>query len=251
MSRTDAMRVALVTGGSRGIGRAIAFRLADERTHVAVGYSQDAAGAQEACSQIIEAGGSAIAVQGDVGEAADVDAMFSKIEAEWGPVTVLVNNAGGTQKGLIPMLSDDDWHADVRRNLDGAFFTIRRAYRGFLRARWGRIVNVSSVAGWAGMPGQAAYAAAKAGLLGLTRSTARELGKRNVTCNVVAPGPIETAMLADMPGEWRERLGDVMPIARVGEAEEVAALVGFLCGPEAGYITGALIPVDGGLGMGL
>ncbi|MEI8000718.1 MAG: SDR family oxidoreductase, partial [Actinomycetes bacterium] len=175
---------------------------------------------------------------------------FTEIEESLGNVAVLVNNAGITKDGLLARMSDDQWSAVIDTNLGGAFHTIRRAAPKMMRGRFGRIVNVSSVSGHIGAPGQANYSAAKAGLLGLSRAVARELASRNVTCNVVAPGPIVTAMTDAMPDEWRAVMQATVPLGRLGAPEEVAAVVAFLCSEGAGYVTGALVPVDGGLGMG-
>ena len=183
-------------------------------------------------------------------KATDVDRLFSEAEAAFGPQLVLVNNAGVTRDGLLVRMSDEQWDTVLATNLTGAFNTIRRATPGMMKARYGRIVNVSSVGGHIGAAGQANYAAAKAGLLGLTRSVARELARRNITCNVVAPGPIATAMTADMPEEWRKTAQDTVPLGRFGTPEECADAVAFLTSEGSGYITGALLPVDGGLGMG-
>jgi len=189
-------------------------------------------------------------VQCDVSDASAVDAAFGEVEAAFGKVTVLINNAGITRDGLVARMSDDQWQSVIDTNLTGAFHTIRRATAGMMRARYGRIVNVASASGQSGQAGQANYAAAKAGLLGLTRSIARELAPRNITCNVVAPGPIVTAMTADLPAEWQDQIKGAVPLGRFGTPEECAAVVAFLCSDAAGYVTGALVPVDGGLGMG-
>ena len=186
----------------------------------------------------------------DVADASAVDAAFREIEAAFGPVTILVNNAGIARDGLLVRMSDDAWRAVLDTNLTGAFHTIRRATPGMMKARYGRIVNVSSASAQVGQAGQANYAAAKAGLVGLTRSVARELARRAITCNVVAPGPIVTAMTDDMPADWREQINTAVPLGRFGTAEECAAVITFLCSDAAGYVTGALVPVDGGLGMG-
>ena len=163
---------------------------------------------------------------------------------------MLVNNAGINRDGLLVRMTDEQWRAVLDTNLTGAFHTIRRATPAMMKARYGRIVNVSSVGGHLGTAGQANYAAAKAGLVGLTRSVARELARRNITCNVVAPGPIVTAMTDDMPAEWRAQAEAAVPLGRFGTAEECAAVIAFLCSDAAGYVTGAVVPVDGGLGMG-
>ena len=243
-------RVAFVTGASRGIGRAIAVALAGGGDRVAFCYSADDEGAKETQTAIESAGTDALAVRADVSDADAVDAAFREIEEAFGPVELLVNNAGVTRDGLVARMSDEQWDRVLRTNLTGAFHTIRRATPKMMRARFGRIVNVSSVSGFSGSPGQANYAAAKAGLLGLTRSLARELAPRNITCNVVAPGPIVTAMTTGLPDEWQTWATESVPLGRLGVPEEVGAVVAFLCSDLAGYVTGALVPVDGGLGMG-
>lgn len=250
------VRTAFVTGASRGIGRACALALApmsapaEARCAVALGWSKDAQGAAKTRAEIEERGGRALSVQVDVADPSSVDAAFATVEAELGPVTVLVNNAGVTRDGLLLRMGDDQWSSVLRTNLDGAFHTIRRALPGMVKARFGRIVNVGSVAGLLGSAGQANYAAAKAGLVGLTRSVARELAPRGVTCNVVTPGPIGTAMLDPLPEARVEELARQVPLGRLGTPEEVAAMVAFLCSDAAAYVTGAVVPVDGGLGMG-
>jgi len=243
-------RTALVTGASRGIGRAIAVALATDDRRVACGYNTDAAAAEETCGAIRAAGGEAVAVKIDVVDPESVDAAFAKVEAELAPVEVLVNNAGVTADGLVARMSDDQWAKVLQTNLTGAFHTIRRATPKMMRGRWGRILNVSSVSGHTGAPGQANYSAAKAGLVGLSRAVARELASRGITCNVVAPGPIVTAMTDEMPPEWHSAMQATVPLGRLGTPEEVAAVVGFLASEAAGYVTGAVVPVDGGLGMG-
>ncbi len=245
-----AERVAFVTGASRGIGRAIAVALARAGHPVGFCYGSDADGARETHQAVEAEGAKSVAVQCNVTDAAAVDAAFGEVESAFGRVTVLVNNAGITRDGLVARMSDEHWQSVIDTNLTGAFHTIRRASAGMMRARYGRIVNVASVAGQSGQAGQANYAASKAGLLGLTRSIARELAPRNITCNVVAPGPIVTAMTGDMPGEWQDQIVNAVPLGRFGTPEECAAVVAFLCSEAAGYVTGALVPVDGGLGMG-
>ena len=243
-------RTALVTGASRGIGRAIAVGLGRSGQRVACCYTSDAAAADETVDEVIEVGGEAHAVALDVGDTESVDAAFTAVEAKLGPVEILVNNAGVTADGLIARMSEDQWEKVLRINLTGAFHTIRRATPKMMRGRWGRIVNVSSVSGHTGAPGQANYSAAKAGLVGLSRAVARELAPRGITCNVVAPGPIVTAMTEGMPAEWHTVMEATVPLGRLGTPEEVAAAVGFLASESAGYVTGAVVPVDGGLGMG-
>jgi 3-oxoacyl-[acyl-carrier protein] reductase len=191
-----------------------------------------------------------LAMRTDIRDPAAVDSAFGEIEHAFGPVELLVNNAGTTEDGLVARMSDEQWQSVIDTNLTGAFHTIRRAAPKMMRARWGRIVNIASVSAHRGGPGQANYAAAKAGLLGLTRSVARELAPRNVTCNVVAPGPIVTSMTEGLSDEWQVKAEEAVPLGRFGRTDEVSAVVAFLCSDPAGYVTGALVPVDGGLGMG-
>jgi len=243
-------RVAFVTGASRGIGRAIAVALGTAGHRVAFCYSSDHAGAKDTQAAVEATGVDACAVQADVADADSVDRAFSEIEGSLGPVELLVNNAGITRDGLVMRMSDEQWDDVLQTNLTGAFHTIRRASPKMMRGRFGRIVNVSSVSGQTGQAGQANYSAAKAGLVGLSRAVARELAPRNITCNVVAPGPIVTAMTDGLPDDWHAWAEQTVPLGRLGTPEEVGAVVTFLCSDSAGYVTGALVPVDGGLGMG-
>jgi 3-oxoacyl-[acyl-carrier protein] reductase len=243
-------RVAFVTGGSRGIGRATVLALARAGHPVGFCYAHDEVGAHETQALADAEGGKVVPVRANVADAAAVDAAFSEIESAFGPVTVLVNNAGIARDGLVVRMSDEQWRDVLDTNLTGAFHTIRRATPAMMKARYGRIVNVSSASAQIGQAGQANYAAAKAGLLGLTRSVARELARRAITSNLVAPGPIVTGMTDDMPAEWRPQVELLVPLGRFGTPEECAAIITFLCSDAASYITGALVPVDGGLGMG-
>lgn len=243
-------RTAFVTGASRGIGRACAVALAQAGNDIAVGWSRDEEGAGKTVAAVEEAGTRAVAVQLDVADPASVDAAFTAVEEALAPVTVLVNNAGVTRDGLLLRMTDDQWGDVLRTNLDGAFHAVRRATPGMMKARFGRIVNVGSVVALTGSAGQVNYAAAKAGLIGLTRSVARELASRGVTCNLVAPGPIDTAMLGSLSPQRVEQLAGQVALGRLGTPEEVAAVVAFLCSEASGYVTGAVVPVDGGLGMG-
>ena len=232
---------ALVTGASRGIGAATARALAIAGWRVAVNYRSDRDAAEEVVAGLAKPG---VVVQGDVGDPAAVDGIFSAAEAALGgPVLVLVNNAGVTADNLSPALSDDDWDRVVNTNLSGAFRLTRRALRPMLRARFGRIVNVASVVGLKANPGQANYAAAKAGLVGMTRTVAAEVARRGVTVNAVAPGFIATEMTADLSNGFLDHI----PARRAGTPEEVAACIRFLVSEEAAYVTGTTLTVDGGL----
>lgn len=231
-------RVVLVTGGSKGIGLAIARRFAAQGDRVAVTYRSSPPPAD------------VFAVPCDVTSAEQVDAAFSAVEAEFGPVEVLVSNAGITRDGLLLRMKEHDFTDIVDANLNGAYRVARRAAPGMVKARSGRMVFISSVVGLLGSAGQVNYAASKAGLVGLARSVARELASRNITANVVAPGPVATDMTAALGEQRLAELTAMVPTGRFVTAEEVAGTVAFLASPEAASITGAVIPVDGGLGMG-
>ena len=236
--------VALVTGGSRGIGAAIARALAAEGWPVAVNYRSGADAAAAVAEEIAAAGGRAEPVQGDVADPQTPERLLEQSQEALGaPVLVLVNNAGVRADGLSPQLSDDDWGSVLETNLTATFRLTRRALRPMLRARFGRIVNISSVVGLKANPGQANYAAAKAGVVGLTKTVAAEVARRGITVNAVAPGFIDTDMTADLGEELLARI----PARRIGRPEEVAAAVRFLCSEDAAYVTGATLTVDGGL----
>jgi 3-oxoacyl-[acyl-carrier protein] reductase len=228
----------LVTGGNRGIGRAIAEAFADAGDQVAVTYRSG------------EPPKGFLGVQCDVTDTDAVEAAFATIEAEHGPVEVLVANAGITRDALLLRMSDEDWASVIETNLTGSFRVAKRAAKGMLRLRRGRIVLISSVVAMLGSAGQVNYAASKAGLVGMARSMARELGSRSITTNVVAPGFVETDMTADLPDDKKAEYQQGIPLGRFASSEEVAAVVRWVASDEAAYITGAVIPVDGGLGMG-
>lgn len=238
-------RVALVTGASRGIGRAIAQRLARDGFDVAVTYSTDAEGAERTVAEARaeREGARALALAADVRDVGAVESAFEQIEEQLGPVAVLVNNAGVRRDGLAVRLSDQQWSETIDANLTGAFNCTRAALRGMMRERWGRVVMVSSVSGLHGNPGQSAYGASKAGLIGLARTLAKEYARKGITVNSVAPGPVETAMTAGL----MEKLIEEVPAGRAGTPAEIAAAVSFFASEEAAYITGAVLPVDGGM----
>jgi 3-oxoacyl-[acyl-carrier protein] reductase len=242
-------RVALVTGASRGIGRAVAETLAGMGHRVAVNYHSNPDDAARVVEGIEAAGGEAVAVGADVGEADQVAAMFTDVETEFGPVEVLVNNAGITRDGLLLRMGPEDWDAVLRTNLRAAYLCTRAALRSMLRARWGRVVSVTSVAGLSGNPGQANYSAAKAGLIGFTKSVAKEVGSRGITVNAVAPGFVETDMTAGLGEDVRSTAVGGIALGRFGEPGEVASVVGYLASDAASYITGQVITVDGGLAV--
>jgi 3-oxoacyl-[acyl-carrier protein] reductase len=240
-------RVALVTGASRGIGRAVALRLAAEGAAVAIAYGASEAAAREVAEAAAGHGVATALLDADLGDAAAAAGLVARAAEALGKVDVLVNNAGVTRDQLAVRMSDRDWSDVLAVDLTAAFMLCRSALRGMLRARWGRIVNVSSIAGVVGNPGQANYSAAKAGLIGLTKALAKEVGGRGITVNAVAPGFVETDMTAGLPADLIERALTVVPAGRLGTAEEVAAAVAFLATPEAAYINGHVLHVDGGL----
>ena len=232
-------RIVLITGGSKGIGLACAQRFAALGDKVAVTYNSTAPS------------GDFFSVKCDVTNAEEVDSAFKQVEEHFGgPVEVLVSNAGITKDTLLLRMSESDFTSVIDANLTAAFRVVKRASQGMLRARKGRVILISSVVGLLGSAGQANYAASKAGLVGFARSLARELGSRSITVNVVAPGPVATDMTAALGEDRMKELTEAVPLARVASADEIAGVVTFLAGPDAGYITGAVIPVDGGLGMG-
>jgi len=239
-------RTALVTGASRGIGRAAAIALGAAGFAVCVNYRAQEEAAQEVARTIRAADGEATAIQADVSKREEVEALFRQVGEQLGPPAVLVNNAGITRDMLLLRLSEDDWDAVLDTNLRGAYLCTKVALRSMLKARWGRIINVSSVVGLTGNPGQANYAAAKAGLIGFTRSVAREVANRSITVNALAPGYITTDITHDLPEELKARILEMIPAGRFGTPEDVADAAVFLASDAARYITGQVLNVDGG-----
>jgi len=241
-------RVALITGASRGIGRSIALALAAEGARI-VAFDLDMAETEKVVGEIRALGVEALAVQGNVTVAADTDRMINAAMEKFGRVDILVNNAGITRDGLLMRMKDEDWDAVLGVNLKGAFLCSRAASKVMTKQRYGRIINIASVVGQMGNAGQANYCASKAGLMGLTKSNARELAKRNVTVNAVAPGFIATAMTDALPEKTRQELAAQIPLERLGTADDIANAVVFLAAERSGYITGQVIGVNGGMYM--
>ena len=242
-------RAALVTGASRGIGRAIALRLARDGVRVGVNYQSNEAAASEVVAAIKGLGSEALLLPGNVGVAVDAERLVAQVIAAWGRLDIVVNNAGIIRDSLLLRMGEDDWDAVLTTNLKGAFLVTKAALRPMLRQRSGRIVNVSSVSGIRGNPGQANYASAKAALIAFTKTVAREASSRNITVNAVAPGMIETDITSGMPEKAREAIVAQIPLGRMGTPEDVAEVVAFLASDAAAYITGAVVQVDGGLAM--
>ena len=242
-------RAAIVTGGSRGIGRAVCLALAAQGLDIVVNYAGSAAAAAETAALCEEKGVKAITVQADVSTAEGADALFEAAMAAFGRVDVLVNNAGITRDGLILRMTEEDFDQVISTNLKGAFLCAKKAARIMMKQRYGRIISISSVVGVHGNAGQANYAASKAGLIGMTKSLAKELGSRHITANAVAPGFIDTDMTRVLPEAAKTALLGQIPLGALGRPEDIGSAVAFLASEQAGYITGQVLGVDGGMGM--
>lgn len=242
-------RVAVVTGGGRGIGRVVALRLGREGADVAISYRNDDVSAEEAADAVRATGVRCETFKGDVASPEDVDALFKGVDEAFGRVDILVNNAGLTRDNLMLRMKEQEFDEVLRTNLKGTYLCTRAVLRPMVRARWGRIVNVSSVVGLVGNAGQANYAASKAGIIGFTKSVAREVAQRGITANVVAPGYVETELTGSLPDKVKDQIRSQVPVGRFGEPEEIAEAVAFLAGEGAGYVTGQTVTVDGGMTM--
>ncbi|ARU62407.1 beta-ketoacyl-ACP reductase [Tumebacillus avium] len=242
-------KTALVTGGSRGIGRAICLELAKQGAKVVVNYAGSEGAAQETVAAIKSIGGEAIAVQGDVASYEDAEKMVAATLETFGRIDILVNNAGITRDNLLMRMKEEDWDAVINTNLKGVFNCTKAASRPMMKQRVGRIINITSVVGQIGNPGQANYVSAKAGVIGLTKSNAKELASRNITVNAIAPGYIETEMTDKLGEDIKSKLFEAIPLGRMGKPEDIANLVSFLASDNASYITGQIMNVDGGMVM--
>ena len=242
-------RVAIITGSGRGIGRAIALELARQGAAIVINDVGDAAPAQQVCQEILDKGGRSQVVLADISQSAEASRLVDSTLTAYGRVDILVNNAGITRDQLVLRMSDDDWDQVLSINLKGAFLCIKSVLRPMLKQRWGRIINIASIAGVVGNPGQANYSAAKAGLIGLTKTVAREVASRGITVNAVAPGAIDTAMLQSLSENVRQEMVKQIPVGRLGTPEDVAQMVAFLASGATSYITGQVFHVDGGMVM--
>ena len=242
-------QIVLVTGGSRGIGKAAALACAREGAHIIINYAGNVKAAEATVKEISDLGQKCLAVQADISKLADVERLIEEATAEFGKIDILVNNAGITRDGLLMRMKEEDWDAVIETNLKGIFLCTKAVIRGMMKQRSGRTINMTSVVGVMGNAGQANYAAAKAGVIGFTKSTAKELASRGITVNAIAPGFIHSDMTSVLPENVKEEMVKAIPIGRMGEAEEVADAVVFLASNSARYITGQVIHVDGGMVM--
>jgi 3-oxoacyl-[acyl-carrier protein] reductase len=242
-------RVAIVTGGGRGIGRAVALRLAKEGADVAISYRSNDEAAEKAAEEVRTAGMRCETFKGDVALQEDVEALVKGVIEAFGWIDILVNNAGLTRDNLMMRMKEEEFDDVLNTNLKGTYLCTRAVLRPMIRARWGRIINISSVVGLVGNAGQANYAASKAGIIGFTKSVAREVAQRGITANVVAPGYVETELTGSLPEKVKDQIKGQVPAGRFGEAEEVAEVVAFLAGEGSGYVTGQTVAVDGGMTM--
>ena len=249
MTDSNEAKNALVTGASKGIGRGIALRLAEMGVNVAVNYNTSADAAARVEAEVKDAGVASLAVQADVSDLEQVKAMVDRVQGEWGHVDILVNNAGIIDDGLLVRMSDDSWERVIDTNLNGTFYCTRAALRTMLRRRWGRIINIGSVVGLRGNPGQTNYTASKAGIIGFTKALAKEVATRNITVNTVTPGYLETETTAVLTDEQKAYWLSVIPQGHFGEVDDIAHLVAFLATDKAKYITGQAISVDGGMAV--
>ena len=240
------MKTVFVTGASRGIGKSIALELG-KNFKVVVGFSNSEDMAVEVVEEINNSGGDALSIQLNIGDKNSVDKAFTEIENKYSHVDILINNAGITRENILPRMKEDEWNDVIQTNLTGNFYTSQRAIKKMIKNKWGRIIFISSVVGLSGNQGQANYAASKAGLIGLSKSISKEVGSRNITSNVIAPGYIETDMTSFIDDENRENIIEQLSIKRMGMPEDISNMVSFLCKDESEYITGQVIPIDGGL----
>ena len=247
MDTRRSAKVALITGGSRGIGRSIGIRLAKDGIHVVINYRNNRTYADEVVAEVEAQGGKAIAIQADVSIELEVKKMVDNVQNLLGSIDILINNAGIRKDQLIVRMTEANWDSVLDTNLKGAFLCSKAVLPKMMKNRYGRIINISSIVGLSGNPGQVNYAASKAGIIGLTKTIAREVASRNITSNAIAPGYIDTDMVKELANDLRERIQSMIPLGRLGTPYDIAGMVAFLCGEEATYITGQVIGIDGGL----